>query len=83
MKMTPDDKEALYEFLKGAGVIFGVLASFILIVAVTVDWKKAAENKPNTTQDNFTVVDHYKECDIIRWEHNNFSEYKYFMKCPK
>ena len=31
----------------------------------------------------FTVVSEYKGCDLVQWQYNMLSEYKYFLHCPK
>jgi hypothetical protein len=37
---------------------------------------------PDNTNSNFTVVDTYKGCDVVRWG-NGFADYKYFLHCEK
>ena len=60
------------------GVIVG-MASLSLLMVIN-----PGENvKPPTPESNFTVVDKYKGCDVIRWNHNQFAEYKYFLYCDK
>ena len=29
----------------------------------------------------FTVVSEYKGCDLVQWQYNMLSEYKYFLHC--
>ena len=31
----------------------------------------------------FTVVSEYQGCDLVQWQYNMLSEYKYFLHCPK
>ena len=31
----------------------------------------------------FTVVSEYKGCDLVQWQYNMLSEYKYFLHCSK
>jgi len=76
--MRFDDKQALYEFLRGGAVGGGIVALFILImVAIGVTGK---EEPPKT---NFKVIDQYKGCDVVQWHYSMLSEYKYFLHCPK
>jgi len=30
---------------------------------------------------NFEVIDKYKNCDVVQYERNSFSTYKYFLHC--
>jgi hypothetical protein len=51
------------------------------VVFITGFYLFTTEDKPPTPESNFTVVDKYKGCDVIRWNHNQFAEYKYFLHC--
>jgi hypothetical protein len=31
----------------------------------------------------FAVVSEYKGCDLVQWQYNMLSEYKYFLHCSK
>jgi hypothetical protein len=31
----------------------------------------------------FKVIDRYKDCDLIQYQYNLLTEYKYFLDCPK
>ena len=61
-------------------VLSGIVIGVVLISGV---YMFTTEDKPPTPESNFTVVDKYKGCDVIRWNHNQFSEYKYFLYCKK
>jgi hypothetical protein len=75
--MTPEDKYALKEFLRGAGVFLGASAVFILILIVLAYFTSGG--KP--LESSFEVVDKYKECDVVRYAPHQVAEYKYFLYC--
>jgi len=75
--MTPEDKYALKELLRGAGVFAGASAVFILILIV-LDYF-AAGGEP--LKPSFEVVDEYKGCDVVRYAPHQAAEYKYFLYC--
>jgi hypothetical protein len=77
--MTPEDKYALKELLRGAGVFAGASAVFILILIVLAYF--ASGGKP--LEPSFEVVDTYKGCDIVRYAPQQAAEYKYFLYCEK
>ena len=76
--MTPEDKYALKEFLRGAGVFLGASAVFIIILIVLAHF--ASGGKPINSA-SFEVVDKYKECDVVRYAPHQVAEYKYFLYC--
>lgn len=39
--------------------------------------------EPVEKHGTFTVVREYKGCDLVQWQYNMLSEYKYFLHCPK
>ena len=39
--------------------------------------------EPVEKHGTFTVVSEYKGCDLVQWQYNMLSEYKYFLHCPK
>ena len=78
--MTEDDKYALKEFLRGAGVVVGVIVAFMLLMLVIAN---GSTDVSNPTSSNAEVVGKYKECDIIQWTKHNLAEYKYFLYCEK
>ena len=39
--------------------------------------------EPVEKHGTFTVVSGYKGCDLVQWQYNMLSEYKYFLHCPK
>jgi hypothetical protein len=69
------DKEAFNEFAKGVAFTIGVAAVAVLLFA-------AIQPPEETPKENFTVVDTYKGCDVVRWG-NGFADYKYFLHCEK
>ena len=76
--MTEDDKDALKEFLRGAGtigIIVGLFLSFIFLLSL--------KQNPPVDQQSTKVVGTYKGCDIIQWHYGALAEYKYFLYCPK
>ena len=77
--MTPEDKYALKEFLRGFGVFAGASVVFIVILIVLAHF--ASGGKP--LEPLFEVVDKYKECDVVRYAPHQVAEYKYFLYCPK
>lgn len=72
--MTIEDKQALKEFLSGAGVVIGISA--VLVVIVFVFFNQSVEE----TQ-KFKVVDEYKGCEVVRYAPDKTATYKYFLKC--
>jgi hypothetical protein len=76
--MTPEDKYALKELLRGAGVFAGACGVFIIILIVLSHFASVPPPKPSSK-----VVDTYKGCDIIQWSDNHLATYKYFLYCPK
>ena len=64
-----------------AVLLGAVLAAFFLSMfyVFTHDDKP----QPPKPQSNFEVVDHYKGCDVLRWDDSNLATYKYFLYCPK
>ena len=75
--MTQDDKQALREFLRGAGSVGIVFGAIILLISLLLQ----SENPPVESQST-NVVGTYKECDIIQWHYGPLAEYKYFLYCP-
>jgi len=78
--MTPEDKYALKEFLRGVGVFLGASAVFIIILLVLA--QVASGDKP-INEASFEVVDKYKECDVVKYAPHQAAEYKYFLYCEK
>jgi hypothetical protein len=77
--MTPEDKYAFKELLRGFGVFAGASAVFILILIVLAYF--ASGGKP--LEPSFEVVDEYKGCDVVRYAPHQAAEYKYFLYCEK
>ena len=77
--MTEDDKYALKEFLRGAGVFLGASAVLIIILIVLAHF--ASGGKP--LEASFEVVDTYKGCEVVRYAPHQVAEYKYFLYCEK
>jgi len=78
--MTPEDKYALKELLRGFSVFIGASAVFIIILIVLAHF--ASGGKP-INESSFEVVDQYKECDVVRYTPHQAAEYKYFLYCEK
>ena len=77
--MTPEDKYALKELLRGVGVFAGASVVFIIIMIMLAHF--ASGGKP--LEPSFEVVDKYKECDVVRYALHQAAEYKFFLHCPK
>lgn len=77
--MTEDDKGALKEVLRGAGVTAFITGAFILVIVLFANLTAPQEPYEQTTK----VVGQYQECDIIQWHYGALAEYKYFLHCPK
>jgi hypothetical protein len=77
--MTPEDKYALKELLRGFGVFVGASVVFIVIMIVLANLSTGG--KP--LESSFEVVDKYKDCDVVRYAPHQVAEYKYFLHCSK
>jgi len=77
--MTPEDKYALKELLRGIGVFAATSIVFIIILIVLAHLTTGG--KPLSS--SFEVVDQYKECDVVRYAPHQAAEYKYFLYCEK
>ena len=78
--MTPEDKYALKEFLRGVGVFVAASAVFITILIVLAYF--ASGDKPINSA-SFEVFDKYKECEVVRFAPHQAAEYQYFLYCEK
>ena len=78
--MTPEDKYALKELLRGSIVFFSACAAFAIVLIVLAHF--ASADKPINSA-SFEVVDKYKECDVVRYAPHQVAEYKYFLYCEK
>ena len=76
--MTPEDKYAFKEFLRGFGVFASASAVFIVIMLVLAHF---ASGGKQISEPSFEVVDTYKGCDIVRYAPHQVAEYKYFLHC--
>ena len=74
--MTEDDKNALKEFLQGAGIIGFTVGLFILFIFLL-----SLKQNPPVESQSTKVVGTYKGCDIIQWHYGPLAEYKYFLHC--
>jgi len=62
------------------GAVLGMSSlSLVYMINVALDTQPKEPPKP---QSNFEVVDHYKDCDLLRWSYRQLSEYKYVLHCP-
>ena len=77
--MTEEDKYALKEFMRGAGVFAACAVILITILIGLAHF--ASGGKP--LESSFEVVDQYKECDVVRYAPHQVAEYKYFLYCEK
>lgn len=75
-QMTEDDKDALKEFLGGAGTIGITVGLFILLIALFPQLPQLPVDERSTK-----VVGTYKGCDIIQWNYGPLAEYEYFLYC--
>ena len=73
--MTEDDKNALKEFLRGAGMTGIIVGVFILSIAFTI------KQNPSVESQSTKVLGTYKGCDVIEWHYGPLAEYKYFLHC--
>ena len=76
--MNDDDKAALKEFMRGVAFTVGLVGVAILGIVMLSGGEDVAVHKASAE-----VVDTYKDCDIVRWNHHQLAEYKYFLHCPK
>ena len=74
--MTEDDKFALKEFFRGVAFTVGLVSVAMLGIVMLSGGEDVAVKKSSAE-----VVDTYKGCDIIRWNHHQLAEYKYFLYC--
>jgi hypothetical protein len=71
------------------GLVTGFcLASLYFMAPAILDSFKQPEApqpvvEPVEKHGTFTVVSEYKGCDLVQWQYNMLSEYKYFLHCPK
>jgi len=77
--MTEEDKYALKEFMRGAGV-FAACAVILITILIALAYSTTGGEPLSPS---FEVVDKYKECDIIRYAPHQVAEYKYFLYCEK
>ena len=76
--MTEDDKFAMKEFFRGVAFTIGIVGVAIIGIAMLSGGEDETLMEPHAE-----VVDTYKGCDIVRWNPHQFTEYKYFLYCPK
>ena len=74
--MTEEDKTALKEFLRSAGMVAFVVGLFILFIFLLT-----LKQNPPVDEQSTKVVGTYKGCDIIQWHYGPLAEYKYFLHC--
>ena len=67
------DREALMEFLKGAGFVLLMLGTFAFIVGtIGMQNKEPAEK--------YEIVDHYGTCAVVRYTDDS-QRWHYFLDC--
>ena len=74
------DKEAFYEFARGAAVGLGIVGLFVLLIYIQ---NPEPSPQKGVTTTRFQIVDEYKGCDVVRWEQKGLAEYKYFLHCGR
>lgn len=67
------DREALIEFLKGAGFVLLMLGTFAFIVGTI-----GLQNRE--PQEKYKVVDHYGTCAVVRYT-DDTQRWHYFLDC--
>ena len=68
------DREALIEFLKGAGFVLLMLGTFAFIVGtIGMQDEKSSEK--------FVVTDHYGTCAVVRYRPEGKAQDVYFLDC--
>ena len=72
--MTQEDKDALKEFLSGAGIVVFVVGVFILGLILVGQPQNSPEQK-------FEVVDTYNGCNVVRYTPDYSAKYSYFLDC--
>ena len=68
------NKEAFWEFAKGLTFGLGVMGVFVFFVTTLGGH---SEKSP----ERFKVVDHYRYCDVVRYEPDGGARYSYFLDC--
>jgi hypothetical protein len=64
------------------GLVTGFcLGCLYFMLPAFIDGFRAEPVEPPKPKSNFTVVETYKGCDVVRWSQSNFAEYKYFLHC--
>jgi hypothetical protein len=64
-----------------SGFVLGAFTFILLLYMTKPEPQPVAE--PVEKHGTFTVVSEYKGCDLVQWQYNMLSEYKYFLHCPK
>ena len=74
-------REMFLQFAKGfstATVVFGILMLILGILASSDEKPQKGVESPR-----FGVVDHYRNCDVVRYEPEGAARYSYFLDCNK
>ena len=74
--MTKDDEFVIKEFMRGVAFTVALVSVAMLGIAMLSGGEDVAVKKSSAE-----VVDTYKGCDIVRWNHHQLAEYKYFLYC--
>jgi hypothetical protein len=77
--MTSDDKKFLKEFIGGVSFVIGLVAIFVLFIAL-IGTPESPQNGVESPK--FGVVDQYRNCDVVRYIDPS-NRYKYFLDCSK
>ena len=72
------DREAFIEFSRGFAVGLGIVAVFMLFIAIVGGPPQKEVESPQ-----FKVVDKYKDCDVVRYTPDKSAKYEYFLDCGR
>lgn len=64
-------------------LLLGAVIGIVFVSFFYVFTHDEPNKQPITPKSNFEVVDHYKGCEVVRWDNDMMSTYKYFLYCPK
>jgi hypothetical protein len=63
------------------GLCLGAL--YFMLPIIIEGFRTPTEKQVQALKSNFTVVDSFDGCEVIRWSENGIAEYKYFLDCRK
>lgn len=56
---------------------------YLMLPTIIDGFKQPAKAVAETPKTNFTVIEKYKDCDVVQWSYGMLADYKYFLHCPK